>query len=176
MNRRVSQALRLALVSAVSVVSLAGCSGERESCPGVSIGNRYELLVGTVPSAEPVEQKCVDDWGFVAGTVFEAEIVRAGAGDGNGCRSGIPTMSGNGGWLLDMNSRQFVAGGGLLEGQYAISNDTCVGSASLAVLCKDSCQYSAEPCACLLSLNLSPTENGCPSVCIVTTAATVSKL
>jgi len=176
MSRRVGRALWRTLASAVSVVSLCGCAGEPEPCPGVSVGNRYELVVGEAELARPAEQKCLDDWGFAAGTLFQAEIVRAGTGDGNGCRSGIPEVSGNSGWNLQLNSQQYVAGGLLLEGVYVISNDNCRGSAWLSAGCFDNCQYSAAPCACRLTVNLSGSEPGCPPICNVTAAVTVSRL
>jgi len=163
-------------MSAVSVVSLSGCSTAREPCAGVSERNKYELLVGPVLSERPAEQMCVDDWGFAAGNVFEAEIVDVADGDGDSCGSGIPRVSGNGGWKLDLNSQQFTAGGLLLEGQYAIANDTCSGRASLTVVCYDQCQYSGAACACQLSLNLIGSKLGCPPVCNVATSVAVSKL
>jgi len=174
-SRRLSLALQLAFGSAVSVVSLGGCSGERASCPGVSIGSSYELVVGAASSGTPADQQCIDAWGFAPGTEYKAEIVDVGAGDGDGCRSGIPSVSGSGGWELHMNSSQFVTGGLLLEGQYAISNNSCVGRAKLGVACDD-CRYSAEPCACGLNLNVIADGNGCPSACNVTMAVTVSRL
>jgi hypothetical protein len=159
------------------LTSLAcGCHGygygDLAACPGVAVGAKYELQIGA--GLDGASGMCAAAWGFAKDNVFTAEIV--GSAGQDTCNSGVATLSGNGGWNLQLKNDASAGGGALVESDYAITRNGCSGSAALSLGCDSSCLAgNATACACRLSINAEGPDN-CPAVCRISVAASVTRL
>jgi hypothetical protein len=168
------QALIAAPVSVLLASLMCACSGNLAPCTGVTVGAKYELNVGALVPQDGPPPNCAAAWGFADGNVFTANIVST---DGEyTCNSGVATLSGDGGWNLQLKNDGLAGGGALVESDYTIWRDGCSGMATLQVGCDASCLNGhVVPCACTLSVNAHGT-GGCPVPCSEVVAVSVSRL
>jgi len=168
--------LVLVPVAVLSALVVCACSGygygDLKPCPGVVVGAKYELQIGA--GLDGASGICAAAWGFAEGNVFDAEIV--GAVGRDTCNSGVATLSGNGGWDLQLRNDGLAGGGALVESDYTITQSGCSATAALSLGCDSSClDRGANACMCRFSINAEGPA-GCPAVCRITLAASVTKL
>jgi len=167
----------LALTFVSAALSVCGCGGPNEPCPGVVEGATYEVEIHeSTLKDSPAE--CHLGWGLDAGFTLLATVNETG--DGGTCLAGRPDLSAGEDWTFEKQKGEPLSDR-LFESSYEAQFRACESYISFSVSSSTGLpcfiDHKASSAECELRLELEPRGgSGCPVRCSTSLAVTVKRI